>query len=101
MRMLWYNLSMKKVKRFLKKSYIITLREIKETKEMVRIYRQKERGLYEQANKQLLDLVKIVFLFPVMILPGSAVILTVLEIVARFFKMTIFPTKQHLRRKTP
>jgi len=92
---------MKKAKRFLKKSYITTLREIKETKEMVRIYRQKERSLYSEANRQLLDLFKILLLFPVMILPGSAVILTFLEIVARFFKLSIFPTKQHLRRKTP
>ncbi|MRJ01922.1 MAG: hypothetical protein GXO19_00430 [Epsilonproteobacteria bacterium] len=87
----------KNPKRFLKKSYITTLREIRETKEMIRIYREGRRSLYPEARKQVVDLLKIVLLFPLLVLPGSAVILTVLEIVARFFKTSIFPSKQHLR----
>ncbi|NPA83190.1 MAG: hypothetical protein GXO38_01765 [Epsilonproteobacteria bacterium] len=87
-------------RRFLKKSYITTLREIRETKEMIRIYWRKERTLYPEANKQLVDLFKILLLFPLLLLPGSAIILTILEIVARFFKTSIFPSKQHLRGRT-
>ena len=92
---------MKELRRFLKKSYITTLREIKETKAMIRIFFSKDKELYPEALKQLTDIVKIVLLVPILILPGSALVLTMLQIFARFLGMSIFPKKQHLRRRTP
>ncbi len=88
---------MKKIKRFLKKSYIMTLREINETKHMIRIYRNREQVYYDEAKKQAYDIVKILIIFPVLILPGSAVILTILEIIAKGFKTSIFPKKQNFK----
>jgi hypothetical protein len=90
---------MKRVKKFLKKSYIATKREINETKEMILIFKRGEKEQFKEATKQLVDLFKIIFLLPIMILPGSAVILTLLELIARFFKFSIFPTKQKFKRR--
>ncbi len=90
---------MKRLRRFLKRSYIVTLREIKETKAMIRVFVFKEKEHYKEASKQLLDIFKIVMLLPILILPGSAIILTMLQIIARFLGMSIFPKKQHLRGK--
>ena len=92
---------MKSIRRFLKKSYIATKREINETKEMIRTFKSRDKENYPAAKNQLIDIFKIVFLFPILILPGSAVILTVLELVARFFKFSVFPTKQNFKRRDP
>jgi hypothetical protein len=93
----WPKKTLKLFKRSFKKSHIATLREIRETKEMIRIYKEGRREHFGVAHTQLLDLFKIIMLFPVMVLPGSVVILTLLEMVARLFGATIFPKKQNFR----
>ena len=74
------------------------MREYKETKRMAEIYLKERENeeLMQEANKQLIDLFKIVFLFPITLLPGSVIIVTLLELIARAFKCSIFPTKQKL-----
>ncbi len=65
---------------------------------MAEIYlnERENKELMQEANKQLVDLFKIVFLFPITLLPGSVIIVTLLELIARAFKCSIFPTKQKL-----
>ncbi len=74
------------------------MREYKETKRMAEIYLKKreDKELMQEANKQLVDLFKILFLFPITLLPGSVIIITLLELIARAFNCSIFPTKQKL-----
>jgi len=88
--------AMKKMRRMFKKQYLVTMREIRETKAMVRVFLRRERHLYPQAFGQLWDIVKIFFLLPILLLPGSVVILTLLELLARLFRGTIFPRRQRL-----
>ena len=79
-----------------KKFLITVLRESKETKRMmeVYVYERENKELLKFANRQLVDIFKIVFLFPISLLPGSVIIVTLLELIAKAFKTTIFPTKQ-------
>ncbi len=65
---------------------------------MAEIYlnERENEELMQEANKQLVDLFKIIFLFPITLLPGSVIIVTLLELIARAFKCSIFPTKQKL-----
>ncbi len=86
----------KRLKRSWKKFWITTVREFKETKRMAQIYLKErhDKELVSEANKQLVDLFKIAFLFPISILPGSILIVTILELIARAFRCSIFPTKQ-------
>ena len=88
----------RRLKRSLKRFWIVSLREYKETKRMAEIYlnERENKELMQEANKQLVDLFKIVFLFPITLLPGSVIIVTLLELIARAFKCSIFPTKQKL-----
>ncbi len=88
----------RKLKRSLKRFWVVTLREYKETKRMAQIYLKERENeeLVREANKQLIDVFKILFLFPISILPGSVIIVTILELIARAFKCSIFPTKQKL-----
>ncbi len=88
----------RKLKRSLKRFWVVTLREYKETKRMAQIYLKERENeeLIREANKQLIDVFKILFLFPISILPGSVIIVTILELIARVFKCSIFPTKQKL-----
>ena len=81
----------------MKQLKIVIIREYKETKQMAQIYLSSERKnprKLKEANSQLLDLFKIIMLFPISLLPGSVVIVTVLEMIAKFFKGSIFPKKQ-------
>lgn len=83
--------------RSVKRLKIVIVREYKETKQMAQIYLSSERKnprKLKEANSQLLDLFKIIMLFPISLLPGSVVIVTVLEMIAKFFKGSIFPKKQ-------
>lgn len=83
--------------RSVKQLKIVIVREYKETKRMAQIYLSSERKnpkKLKEANSQLLDIFKILLLFPISLLPGSVIIVTVLEMVAKFFKGTIFPKKQ-------
>ena len=86
----------KKLQRAWKKFVITLLRESKETKRMmeVYIYERENKELLKFANRQLVDIFKILFLFPISLLPGSVMIVTLLELVAKAFKTTIFPQKQ-------
>jgi len=63
---------------------------------MLEIYKNKreDKELVKEANRQLVDIFKIIMLFPISLLPGSVVIVTVLEIIAKAFGGTIFPKKQ-------
>ncbi len=82
----------------MKRAKIVFLREWRETKSMVKIYLYEKENevLLKEANKQFFDLIRIFFLIPITLLPGSVVIITVLELIARAFKTTIFPKKQNL-----
>ncbi len=88
---------MKKFKKHIRKSFIATTREIRETKKMIKTFKRKDIENYPQAKGQIIDIVKIVFLFPIIILPGSAVVLTLIEVVGRKFNFTIFPKKQKFK----
>ena len=85
----------KRLNRIWRRLLIGTLREWRETKSMVHIYLHKrhDEQLMRLANRQLVDIFKIVLLFPISLLPGSVVIVTVLELIAKFFGGTIFPKK--------
>ncbi|WP_041354008.1 hypothetical protein [Nitratiruptor sp. SB155-2] len=91
---------MKKALRYItrkwRKFVLLFIREYRETKRMAEIYltQRHDEKLRKEANKQFVDILKILFLFPLSLLPGSVIIITVLELVARAFKCTIFPTKQ-------
>jgi len=87
---------LQKIKRGFKKVFIIAYREYKETKEMAYIYihQRSNKERLREANKQLIDIFKIIFLIPITILPGSVIIVTILELIAKAFKTTIFPKKQ-------
>jgi len=88
---------MRKIKRVIKKSFITSKREIRETKKMIKTFRSRDFQNYKAAKNQLIDIVKISFLFPVIMLPGSAVILTLIEIVGKRFNFTIFPRRQKFK----
>ncbi|NPA03677.1 MAG: hypothetical protein GXO61_02340 [Epsilonproteobacteria bacterium] len=85
-----------KIKRSWKKFNLVLLREYRESKKMLEIYKNKreDKELVKEANRQLVDIFKIIMLFPISLLPGSVVIVTVLEIIAKAFGGTIFPKKQ-------
>ena len=85
----------KRAKRECKKVSILLLREFKETKRMLQVYihQRDNRELMQFANRQLVDIFKILFLLPISLLPGSVIIVTLLELIAKIFKTTIFPTK--------
>ena len=90
-----FNQIIKRARKECKKVYIIFLRELKETKRMleVYIYQRDNRELMQFANRQLIDIFKILLLLPLSLLPGSVIIVTLLELIAKVFKTTIFPTK--------
>ena len=67
---------MKRIKKSFKKSYITTLREIRETKSMFHTLIKKDKKNYHHAKAQAKDLVKFTFLSVLLIIPGSAVIIT-------------------------
>ncbi|BCD59990.1 MULTISPECIES: hypothetical protein [unclassified Nitratiruptor] len=93
---------MKKALRYItrkwRKFLLLLIREYRETRRMVEIYltQRDNEKLRREANKQFVDILKILFLFPISLLPGSVIIITVLELIAKAFKCTIFPTKQKL-----
>ncbi len=85
----------RKVRHTIKRFFLTVVREWRETKSMVQIYLHKrhDEELLRLANRQLVDIFKILLLFPISILPGSVVVVTVLELIAKFFGGTIFPKK--------
>lgn len=89
---------MKKIKRYFKKSIITIKREFLETKQMIKTFKNRDRENYPQAKSQFVDIIKIFFIFPIMALPGSIAILTILELIAKIFRVTIFPKKQKFKK---
>ncbi len=91
-----------KAKHALKRFCITLMREWRETKSMVQIYLHKrhDEKLLRLANRQLVDIFKILLLFPISLLPGSVVIVTLLELIAKFFGGTIFPKKTMTKEPT-
>ena len=89
---------LKRLKRALKKVSIVTIREYRESKKMLHIFihKRQNRELLKEANRQLVDIFKILLLLPISLLPGSVLIVTLLELIAKAFGATIFPTKQKL-----
>ncbi len=85
----------KRLKREWKKFIIVFIRESRETKRMLEVYlyERKDRELLRFANRQLVDIFKILLLFPISLLPGSVIIVTLLELIAKAFGTTIFPKK--------
>jgi len=85
----------KRLKRIWRRFWVGVVREWRETKSMVQIYMHKrhDEQLVRLANRQLMDIFKILLLFPISLLPGSVVIVTLLEVIAKFFGGTIFPKK--------
>ncbi|WP_201332424.1 hypothetical protein [Nitratiruptor sp. YY09-18] len=59
----------------------------------VYLHQRENRELMQFAHRQLIDIIKILFLFPITLLPGSVIIVTVLEFIAKAFGATIFPKK--------
>ncbi|WP_084276217.1 hypothetical protein [Nitratiruptor tergarcus] len=86
---------LKSIKRSWKKLVIVFIRESRETKRMLEVYmfQRNNKELMQFANRQLVDIFKILFLFPITLLPGSVIIVTLLEIIAKAFGATIFPKK--------
>ena len=89
---------LKKLLRSFRKISIVAVREYRETKRMLEIFvkERQNKELLKEANRQLVDLFKILMLFPISLLPGSIVIVTLLELIAKAFGGTIFPKKQKL-----
>ena len=89
---------MKKLKKKFKRSYITTLREIRETKNMFRTFINKDEKNYHHAKAQAKDVVKFTFLSVLFIIPGSVVIITVIQLIAKKFNSSIFPSKQQFKK---
>ncbi|MRI57972.1 MAG: hypothetical protein C6H99_00520 [Epsilonproteobacteria bacterium] len=89
---------MAKIRKALKKISIVAIREYRESKRMMQIFihERQNKELLKEANRQLVDIFKILMLFPISLLPGSVVIVTLLELIAKAFGGTIFPKKQKL-----
>jgi len=85
-----------RMKRSWKRFVIVVIREYRESKKMLSVYKNQrgDKEKLKEANQQLVDLFKIAILFPISLLPGSVIIVTLLEIIAKAFGGTIFPKKQ-------
>ena len=88
---------MRKIKRYMKKIIITVKREYIETKKMLKTFKNKDVDNYPQAKGQFVDILKFLLILPISILPGSVVVLTVLEVVAKGFNTTVFPKKQKFK----
>ena len=88
---------MKKIKRGIKKSYLVFIRELRETKLMIKTIKNRDERNYSQAKGQLVDIVKFSILTPVIILPGSILIITIVEVIGKRYKFSIFPKKQKFK----